>query len=62
MSPTAPCPACAGTAVPLVYGFPDGATAEAADRGELALAGCTLPLLDEPPADWECGSCQHRFA
>lgn len=54
---TAPtCPYCpdAPAAVPYVVGLPSVETFEAAERGEVVLAGC---VLSEPMPDWACPRC-----
>ena len=44
MSPTDadPCPECGATVVPIVHGLPSPELFETAERGEVALGGCTV--------------------
>src|SRR5262245_25742174 len=39
---TALCPACGGRLVPILYGLPSPEGFDAAERGEVALGGCTV--------------------
>ncbi|SMO99730.1 hypothetical protein SAMN06273567_11858 [Geodermatophilus aquaeductus] len=40
--------------MPYVVGLPSAETFEAAERGEVVLAGC---VLSEPMPDWACPRC-----
>lgn len=54
------CPACGKpTGVRLVYGFPSSELMDAAERGEVALGGCCLPLV---PTHFRCLACEHECA
>ncbi len=54
-----PCPACGSDAVvPLAYGMPGPAMADAARRGEIALGGCVI-VSGSPRLS--CRSCDGRF-
>lgn len=56
------CPACGRHAgVPLVWGSPDRATWEAAQRGELVLAGCAIEPAGAAVPDCACLACAHRW-
>ena len=57
-TPNGMCPKCGGAARPIMYGFPSPAMFGAAERGEIALGGCTL---DPSNPVWECRSCGQRF-
>lgn len=51
----APCPFCStGLLVPIVWGLPEPADMEAADRGEIHIGGSLMP---EQPAHARCGDC-----
>lgn len=52
------CPACGGKLVPILYGLPDAEAGAAAERGEVALGGCTI-MGDEPQLS--CVSCREQF-
>ena len=56
--PTTRCPKCGTAGVPLVFGFPQPETMEAANRGELVLGGCCVT-----PEVFElaCPSCGCQF-
>lgn len=54
------CPKCGAKALPVVYGLPTPAMRAAADRGEVALGGCTLPP-DEEMWRFQCTDCHHLF-
>lgn len=41
--------------IPIVYGLPGNALIEAADRGEVVLGGCMVPLVEPARA---CGTCR----
>jgi hypothetical protein len=45
------CPECGAPGVPLLFGLPVPEAQEAADDGDLALAGCVVP--PDPP-NWQC--------
>ena len=51
---------CGGKVAPIIYGYPNAALAEAADRGEVALGGCVLPFPDDD-LRWRCVSCSRGF-
>jgi hypothetical protein len=55
---TTVCPACGGKLVPILYGLPDSEGFAAAERGEVALGGCTI-LGDEPHL--QCVACNEPF-
>ncbi|HZN63120.1 MAG TPA: hypothetical protein VFC90_12005 [Planctomycetota bacterium] len=55
---TKSCPACGGKLVPILYGLPDAEAGRAAERGEIALGGCTL-MGDDPKLS--CISCGTAF-
>ncbi len=57
--PPEPCPACGSTdAIPIVYGFPGSALAEASMRGEVVLGGC---MVQEGNPAWCCRRCETRW-
>lgn len=41
------CPTCGEPTIQIIYGMPDFELFEQAERGEVALGGCCLPLGDE---------------
>ena len=44
--------------VPLVYGLPGPDLFDAAQRGEVVLGGCVLPMSrDDEDSDWACPVC-----
>ena len=51
----------APAAVELVCGLSSAEAFEAAERGEVVLAGC-MPALGEPELRWACPRCQRYFA
>jgi hypothetical protein len=55
-SQSAVCPHCRKPLklVPIVYGYPAPETFDAADRGELVVAGC---LVGDNDPQWACASC-----
>ena len=54
-TPTTACPTCGSTAVaPLLYGLPVAGAFEAADRGEVIIAGCVI--RDETDGCLDCGA------
>ena len=55
---TKSCPACGGKLVPILYGLPDAEAGRAAERGEIALGGCTL-MGDDPRL--ACAACHQRY-
>jgi hypothetical protein len=57
---TVACPVCSSPdVVPVVHGKPSSSLLEAADRGEVVLAGCVVG--DEVPSH-ACRNCSARFA
>ena len=48
------CPRCGGVTRPVVYGFPSPELFDRADRGEVILGGCCLPV---EPARSQCPNC-----
>jgi len=48
------CSRCVGSTFPIAYGFPDADLFDAAERGEVELAGCIMP--DMPPTR-RCRTC-----
>ncbi|MFF3671555.1 hypothetical protein [Microtetraspora malaysiensis] len=54
------CPRCSGKMTPLMYGLPTKAAREAAEAGELALAGCAVPV-DAFEEGWRCLGCTYSF-
>ena len=52
------CPECGGRLVPILYGLPDAEAGAAAERGEIALGGCTI-MGDEPHL--QCVGCRGAF-
>ena len=53
------CPSCgAGDVVPIVIGLPGPDLMEAAERGEVVLAGCIV-MPDQP--NWSCNRCDHEW-
>lgn len=58
-TPKLHCPACGKHAgVNIVYGFPAPELMDAAERGEVALGGCCLPL---EPIQFRCLACEHEW-
>jgi hypothetical protein len=55
---TTACPSCGGKLVPILYGLPDAEAGAAAERGEIALGGCTI-MGDEP--QFQCVACNKPF-
>ncbi|HKS16514.1 MAG TPA: hypothetical protein VJU16_04325 [Planctomycetota bacterium] len=55
---TVKCPACGGKLVPILYGLPSSEGFQAAERGEIALGGCTV-MGDDPQL--ACAACHERF-
>ena len=53
-----PCPACGGRLVPIVYGLPSPEGFQAAERGEVALGGCTV-TGDDPQL--RCLTCGEEY-
>ena len=52
------CPRCGHAMVPLVYGLPGPDLFDAAQRGEVVLGGCVLPMSrDDEDSDWACPVC-----
>ncbi len=51
------CPTCGGKLVPILYGLPSREGFEAAERGELALGGCTVTGDDPQLRCAGCGEC-----
>jgi hypothetical protein len=49
------CPKCGGGMVQVIYGMPDTELMEAAERGEVVLGGCSLPVPGEPLRSCPCG-------
>jgi len=41
--------------LPVVFGFPSHEMFEAAERGEIILGGCCLPIEGEPRRSCACG-------
>jgi len=41
-----------------MYGLPDPALLEEADKGLLILGGC---MVGEESPNWHCGSCRHQW-
>ncbi len=59
MSRRPSCPECGSDDVAeIVYGFPGPELAEQAERGEVILGGCCVPLA---PAKWGCHACDHEW-
>ncbi len=55
------CPGCKQkTGVEVVHGYPSTESFEAADRGDLVLAGCLLPD-DGEGYNRQCTACGHRW-
>lgn len=56
------CPACGRReGVPLVWGYPDRETREAARREELVLSGCVMEPNGGAVPDHACLKCSHRW-
>ena len=55
---TTACPECGEKLVPILYGLPSAEGFEAADRGEVALGGCTITGSDP---DVQCPTCAQSF-
>jgi len=56
------CPACGSRrSRPVVYGLPAPPLQQRAERGEVALGGCELPLDPAAEPDRECRDCGHRW-
>jgi hypothetical protein len=55
MGSTLACRRCGGTMKPIWYGYPDRELFEAADRGDVAIGGCVIPMGDIP--QWRCFDC-----
>lgn len=54
-----PCPKCGSPHTkPILYGLPTWEAIQAAERGEVVLAGCVL-MGDDPK--WYCPECGHRW-
>ncbi|MGH9023300.1 MAG: hypothetical protein ACRDV9_09415 [Acidimicrobiia bacterium] len=51
---TESCPQCGAQMIPIVYGFPTGATFEKAERGEVHIGGCVI-MPDNP--QFHCKNC-----
>lgn len=41
------CPTCGAPTLPIIYGMPDSELFEQAERGEVVLGGCCLPMGDQ---------------
>jgi hypothetical protein len=55
----AKCPKCrSNNTIPIVYGMPGPELVEAAERGEVALAGCIVSHFDP---SWTCKACGNQF-
>ena len=55
---TVKCPACGGKLIPILYGLPDPEGFAAAERGEIALGGCTV-MGDDPQL--RCFTCGEEY-
>ena len=52
--PSTLCSRCGGSTIPIAYGMPDADFFDAAERGEVELAGCIMP---EDPPTRRCRTC-----
>ena len=52
------CPECGGDLVPIVWGFPSPQLLEKAERGEVSLGGCVLPINNP---NYHCKKCEWDF-
>jgi hypothetical protein len=58
-APDEACPGCGSwNATPIVHGLPTAQAVEAADRGEIVLAGCRVSRASRA---WRCRECGTRF-
>jgi hypothetical protein len=51
----ASCVLCDRPVVPIVYGMPGPELFEQAERGDVVLGGCVLPIAGEPTRSCPCG-------
>lgn len=55
---TESCPDCGGRLIPILWGYPGPEMLEKANRGEVFLGGCVLPMNNP---DYHCTGCGHEF-
>lgn len=54
------CPNCGEDMVDILYGMPMGEAFEKAERKELFLGGCCMPIEGEPPK-YHCYRCRRSY-